>query len=125
MDGKGHPLPRSEEARHNEIPEHLVRDKGRGDDPRPVLQPPADPVTPDGEPYRYDDLGRGPEPADQNEMSSPADRDEAGRERKPSRSGGRGGGPVGGGGDELRRDQAEHQDRGQSIAEAAAESDRG
>ena len=124
MDRKGHPLPRSKEARHNEIPEHLVQEKGRGDDPPPILQPSADPVTPDGEPYRYDDLGRGPEPADRDEMSSPARRNEAGRERKPSRSGGCGGGSVGGGEDELRHDQAEHQDRGQSIAEAAAGSDR-
>ncbi len=59
MSKDGHPLPGSDEARHNEIPENLEREKGRGDDPRPVVQP-EDAVTPDGEPYRYDDLGRGP-----------------------------------------------------------------
>lgn len=116
MDRKGHPLPRSKEARHNEIPEHLVRDKGCGDDPRPVLQPSADPVTPDGEPYRYGDLGRGPERAEEHKMSDSLDRNKAGRDRKQRQSGRRGA-------DGLRRDQAEHQDRGQSIAEAAAESD--
>jgi hypothetical protein len=125
MDRKGHPLPRSKEARHNEIPEHLVQEKGRGDDPPPVLQPSTDPVTPDGEPYRYGDLGRGPEPADRDEMSSPARRHEAEQDRKPWRSGSRAGEPGGGGEDELRHDQAERQDRGQSIAEAAAESDHG
>jgi len=65
--GKGHPLPASDEARHNEIPEHLERDKGRGDDPAAVVQPAGDAVTPDGEPYRYDDLGRGPGTANQEE----------------------------------------------------------
>lgn len=59
MSGKGHPLPGSGEARHNEIPEHLAREKGRGDDPGEVIQP-DEAVAPDGEPYRYDDLGRGP-----------------------------------------------------------------
>jgi hypothetical protein len=61
MTGKGHPLPGSDEARHNEIPEHLERDKGRGDDPASVVQPADEPVTPDGERYRYGDLGRGPD----------------------------------------------------------------
>jgi len=60
MTGTGHPLPRSGEARHGEIPEHLGREKGRGDDPAAVVQPEDDPVAPDGEHYRYDDLGRGP-----------------------------------------------------------------
>ena len=79
MDRKGHPLPRSKEARHNEIPEHLVRDKGRGDDSRPVLQPSADPVTPEGEPYRYGDLGRGPDPIQEDEKGNNVSRDEAAR----------------------------------------------
>jgi hypothetical protein len=61
MSGKGHPLPGSDEARHGEIPEHLGRDKGRGDDSRELVQPQKDAVNPDGEPYRYDDLGRGEE----------------------------------------------------------------
>ena len=59
MTGKGHPLPASDEARHNEVPEHLERDKGRGDDAEAANQPAEDPVTPDGEPYQYGDLGRG------------------------------------------------------------------
>jgi hypothetical protein len=87
--GSGHPLPASDEARHNEIPEHAERDKGRGDDSSAAIQPAEAPVTPEGEAYRYGDLGRGP------------GSDET---------------------DELKRDQAEHQDRGQSIA--AAETDR-
>ncbi|WP_114952743.1 hypothetical protein [Sphingosinicella terrae] len=61
MSGKGHPLPGSDEARHGEIPEHLERDKGRGDDAADVVQPAGEAVAPDGEPYRYDDLGRGPD----------------------------------------------------------------
>ena len=60
MSGSGHPLPASDEARHGEIPEHLEREKGRGDDPPAIVQPDRPPVDPDGEPYRYDDLGRGP-----------------------------------------------------------------
>lgn len=58
MTGKGHPLPDSDEARHNEIPEDLAEEKGRGDDSKPVVQPGRDAVNPDGEPYRYDDIGR-------------------------------------------------------------------
>ena len=45
-----HPLPASDEARHGEIPEHLERDKGRGDDAAEAVQP-ADAVNPDGTPY--------------------------------------------------------------------------
>ena len=58
--GSGHPLPDSDEARHNEVPEHLEREKGRGDDDPTVVTPDPDGVNPDGERYRYDDLGRGP-----------------------------------------------------------------
>jgi len=86
--GKGHPLPASDEARHDEIPEHLERDKGKGDDSAAVNQPSDDPVTPEGEPYAYGDLG-GAEDADA-------------------------------GADDLARDQAAHQDRGQSEAEKEA-----
>ena len=58
-DGKsGHPLPESDEARHNEIPEGLEQEKGEGDEGKPVVQPRNPAVNPDGEPYRYDDLGR-------------------------------------------------------------------
>jgi hypothetical protein len=59
-EGKGHPLPESDEARHGEIPEDLARSKGRGDDGRAEVTPVVDGVNPDGETYRYDDLGRGP-----------------------------------------------------------------
>ena len=58
--GSGHPLPGSGEARHDEVPEDLEREKGRGDDPAKVVQPDGA-VNPDGEPYRYDDAGRGEE----------------------------------------------------------------
>ena len=58
MSGKGHPLPASDEARHDEIPEGLAEEKGRGDDSRPAVQPGGTAVNPDGEPYRYDDDGR-------------------------------------------------------------------
>ena len=58
MTGKGHPLPASDEARHNEIPEGVEEEKGRGDDSRAVVQPGPEAANPDGEPYRYDDNGR-------------------------------------------------------------------
>lgn len=57
-EGKRHPLPRSDEARHNEIPEREEAQKGEGEDRRELLQPSPEAVDPDGEPYRYDDLGR-------------------------------------------------------------------
>ena len=47
----GHPLPRSEEARHDRIPEHLETEKGVGDDAAEALQPARAPVAPDGEVY--------------------------------------------------------------------------
>jgi hypothetical protein len=49
MSGKGHPLPGSDEARHDRIPEHLERDKGRGDDAEARIQPAAE-----AEPYNAD-----------------------------------------------------------------------
>ena len=58
MSGKGHPLPRSDEARHSEIPEHLEQEKGCGDDARAAVQPAGEAVAPDGERYRSD--GRDP-----------------------------------------------------------------
>ena len=54
----GHPLPQSDEARHNEIPEEAERQKGKGDEGKEVVTPSPGAVNPDGEPYRYDDLGR-------------------------------------------------------------------
>ena len=54
MTGKGHPLPRSDEARHGEIPEHLEREKGCGDDAEAAVHPPGEAAAPDGEPYPFD-----------------------------------------------------------------------
>ena len=90
MIGKGHPLPGSDEARRNEIPEHLEREKGTGDDAEAVVQPADQAVEPDGKPYRYADLGRGPDNS---------------------------------GDGDLKQDQAAHQDRGQTIAEAETDAD--
>ena len=58
MDGKGHPLPASDEARYDEIPEPVAEEKGRGDDSKPAVRPAGTAVNPDGEPYRDDDNGR-------------------------------------------------------------------
>ena len=58
-EGKGHPLPASDEARHGEIPEAAEAAKGCGDDDAAVVKPGVQAVNPDGEPYRYDDAGRG------------------------------------------------------------------
>ena len=88
MMGKGHPLPGSDEARHSEIPEHAEIEKGRGEDSAPRIQPDGA-VNPDGEPYRYDDLGRGTDLTE----------------------------------DDLEKDQAAHQDRGQGIATAESGQD--
>ena len=95
MSGKGHPLPASEEARHNEIPERAEAEKGLGDDSAAALQPDRA-ITPDGQPYRYDDPGRGPASEEGGNDSTATDG--------------------------LKDDQAAHQDRGQSVA--AEESDR-
>ena len=54
----GHPLPESDEARHNEIPESIEQEKGEGEEGKRAVQPREPAVNPDGEPYRYDDLGR-------------------------------------------------------------------
>jgi hypothetical protein len=58
MDGKGHPLPASDESRHGEIPEGAIEEKGFGDDSVEAVQPARQAVNPDGEPYLYDDDGR-------------------------------------------------------------------
>ena len=47
----GHPLPHSAEAKIDEVPEHLVREKGRGDDAPEATQSQGDLVGPDGEAY--------------------------------------------------------------------------
>jgi|GEM_PF-1088626 len=70
-EGKGHPLPGSGEARHNEIPERAAEEKGRGQDPAEITTPHPGGVNPDGERYRYDDLGRGP-PTDGGVAETPA-----------------------------------------------------
>lgn len=57
--GKGHPLPASEEARHDEIPEQVAEAKGHGDDSEAAARPGGTAVNPDGEPYRDADDGRG------------------------------------------------------------------
>ena len=49
--GEGHPLPASAEAREGEIPEHLVREKGHGDDAEPPSDPSAERTAPDGARY--------------------------------------------------------------------------
>lgn len=56
--GERHPLPGSDEARHGEVPETYEREKGQGDDDEQAVQPRRPAVNPNGEPYRYDDLGR-------------------------------------------------------------------
>jgi hypothetical protein len=52
--GQGHPLPGSAEAREDEIPEHLVREKGHGDDAHAAARPAGEAVAPDGERYEVD-----------------------------------------------------------------------
>ena len=97
MSRPGHPLPGSDEARHREIPEHLEAEKGRGDDSRPVVQPDKA-VNPDGEPYRYDDLGRGPgTETGKNEEDEMADERRDSSEQELQSSTGSGGAQAGGG----------------------------
>jgi hypothetical protein len=69
--GQGHPLPASDEARHREIPEGMAEEKGRGEEGRDVVTPHPTAVNPDGEPYRYDDLGRGPGTAQGSQDGAP------------------------------------------------------
>jgi hypothetical protein len=49
--GQGHPLPDSAEAREDQIPEHLVREKGHGDDAHAPESSSGERVAPDGEHY--------------------------------------------------------------------------
>ena len=51
-EGKRHPLPASDEARHDEIPEGMQTAKGEGDDRKAPTRPADDKVNPDGETYR-------------------------------------------------------------------------
>ena len=56
--GEGHPLPASAEAREDEIPEHLVREKGHGEDDEAPSDPDPKRVAPDGETYDAKGEGR-------------------------------------------------------------------
>ncbi len=49
--GSGHPLPHSDEARRDEVPEHLEREKGEGDDGKAAARPGEEAVAPDGRTY--------------------------------------------------------------------------
>lgn len=48
-EGERHPLPASDESRHEEIPEGMAEEKGTGQDQAGAGRPDA--VNPDGEPY--------------------------------------------------------------------------
>ena len=50
-DGEGHPLPDSDEAREDELPEHLIREKGHGEDAHEPSDPSGEAVAPDGTRY--------------------------------------------------------------------------
>jgi hypothetical protein len=50
--GQGYPLPDSAEAREDEIPEHLVREKGHGDDAHAPARPSEERTAPDGRHYQ-------------------------------------------------------------------------
>ena len=47
----GHPLPASEEAREDLVPEHLIDEKGHGDDRAAPSAPQDAFAAPDGTPY--------------------------------------------------------------------------
>lgn len=72
--GSGHPLPASGEARHDQIPESLEKEKGDGDDASQVAAPSPRPVNPDGKPYgefqrdqrQHQDRGQGDIEADRD-----------------------------------------------------------
>ncbi len=125
-DQTGHPLPESEEARHDEIPERVEQAKGEGDEGKAAIQPSQPAARPDGEPYRLD--GRddciGDAPNIREPGASAWDREQgsaAGADTSPT-----GGQPtswdqqqgiaedIGAEGEsEFERDQREHQRRGQ------------
>jgi hypothetical protein len=128
----GHPLPASDEARHDEIPEDLERRKGVGDDDESRIQSKA-PVDPGGKSYGEDAAGEFEMTAseDRADGAPPSSQDVANREaadRPPAgeRKGAapRPGGVEGAGSDrqkgaeaEFGRDQRAHQDQGQSDIE--------
>jgi hypothetical protein len=49
--GQGHPLPASDEAHSDALPEHLLREKGTGGDDEQASRATGDAVAPDGESY--------------------------------------------------------------------------
>lgn len=49
--GTGHPLPKSDEARRDEVPESLERSKGEGEDGKEAVQPEGEASDPDGRTY--------------------------------------------------------------------------
>ena len=49
--GQGHPLPASDEAQTGALPEHLLREKGKGGDQQEAARPAGDAAAPDGESY--------------------------------------------------------------------------
>ena len=49
--GSGHPLPASDEARHDEVPETLAEEKGTGGDDSKRVTPHPEAVDPSGDPY--------------------------------------------------------------------------
>lgn len=49
--GKGHPLPASVEAKHDEIPDKAETLKGLGDDPAAKVSPEPHGANPDGSSY--------------------------------------------------------------------------
>jgi hypothetical protein len=49
--GQGHPLPASDEARTEALPEHLLREKGKGDDEQEAARSGGKAAAPDGESY--------------------------------------------------------------------------
>jgi hypothetical protein len=49
--GQGHPLPASDEARTDSLPEHLLSEKGKGGDDEAAARPAGDAAAPDGEHY--------------------------------------------------------------------------
>jgi hypothetical protein len=49
--GQGHPLPDSAEAREDQIPEHLVREKGHGGDAHAPASASEERVAPEGKRY--------------------------------------------------------------------------
>jgi hypothetical protein len=59
-EGTGHPLPDSDEARHDEIPETLEREKGRGDDGDDGSSARDSAVNPDGSAYPIEDTDETP-----------------------------------------------------------------